>query len=76
MLNKCQTPSVNYNENHIKQLFMNQISIVDATLNVLKQDEENMEEMFNNIDNQLSEIACRLQENEKEQNHQFTPWKN
>ena len=44
---------------------MNQTSIVDATLNVLKQDEENLEQKFNNVDNQLSEISSRLQEKEK-----------
>lgn len=53
---------VNDNENHFKQLLMNQTSnIVDATQNIFKQDEENVKQKFNSVDNQLSEIASRLQ---------------
>lgn len=58
--------AVNDNENHLKQLLMNQTSIIDTTLNVLKQDEENVKQKFNSVDNQLSEMASRLHKNEKE----------
>ena len=47
--------AVKNNANHLKQLLMNQTSIVDATLNARKQDEENMKQKLNNMYNRLSE---------------------
>lgn len=59
--------AVRENENHLKQLLINQTSIIDTTLNVFKQDERNIKQKFNNIDGKLTEFASKLHETETDQ---------
>lgn len=58
--------AINKDETHLHQLLRNQTSIIDATLNVFKQEESEIKEKFDALDAQLTEIVSRIHEVEQE----------
>lgn len=54
--------SVKENENHLQRLLKNQTSILDATINVIKQDQTSVNEKFKSIDVQTNEIQLSMHE--------------
>lgn len=59
--------TIKENEHHLKRLLMNQTSIIDATLNVFKQDELRIKQNLASLDENLTNIVSRLVNDEKVQ---------
>lgn len=52
--------TVKKNENHLQHLLKNQTSILDSTINILKQDQTAIKGKFNRLDTQYTEIRSRV----------------
>lgn len=58
---------LNENEGHLQHLLRNQISVIDSTINIIKQDQAAVNEKFNKIHNQFNEIKQSLHDSQNDE---------